>query len=176
MEGTAPTTKKPKTAAPRKRKEERDTTSKPEKKRKREDESESTSEKPEKAEATASVETTIPFVKTESIAQAESLVKPEPHVKEEPLDPVLKSYPVAKTHQRVKDEPRCLAPENSCVEQDTATPTTPVPAPANYQDPLPDFFSSKEEIQAMREHEKRMLGSQTVKQETEMQVETELEH
>ncbi|KAI4121661.1 MAG: hypothetical protein LQ338_006239 [Usnochroma carphineum] len=179
MEGTATTTRKSKAATPRKRKEKPENAAKPEKKRQKKDDSEAKNGDVEEstamagAESTAAVpqyngasdltgvkaEPTMTVVKAEPVAKAETIIKPEPYVKEESLDPAMKPEPF------LKQASVLAALQSYPVAQPDTAETDP--------EPLPDFFSTEEELQATKEHEKSILGS--VKQEPETKVKMELE-
>lgn len=134
MEGPTSTTRKPRGAgAPRKRKEKADGASKPAKKRKKDGESQAKDEEPGETQTMTGIEPNMSSVKTEQVVEPETftkpepIVKPEPCVKQEPAEPGLDSFPVA--------------PMNS------ETPNMELSAMEDMPDPLPDFFSTEEELQ-----------------------------
>lgn len=107
------------------------------------------------------------------------------------LDPEPESYPVAQPELRLKVETSDHASGNqvaqldaveallrmsgSPVRQDGITePAMPMSSIGYQPEPLPDFFSSEEEIQAMKEHEEAILGPQTAIQKPKKRIEIEL--
>ncbi|KAL8716819.1 MAG: hypothetical protein Q9225_005881 [Loekoesia sp. 1 TL-2023] len=135
MEGPTQTTRKPRVSgAPRKRKAIADGESRLAKKRKKDDESQAKDEKPGEAQAMTGTESNMSSVKTEQAVKLEAFIKPEPvmepepRIKQEPAEPVLNNFPAAPL--------------------DSETSTTESFAVQDMPDPLPDFFSTAEELQA----------------------------
>ncbi|KAL8744114.1 MAG: hypothetical protein Q9184_008036 [Pyrenodesmia sp. 2 TL-2023] len=107
------------------------------------------------------------------------------------LDPALATYPSAPSDLSVKTERMNLGSESRSGQLEAAEaimrmsgspivrggitkPATHVPDIEDQPDAIPDFFSSKEEIQAMKEHEEAILGPQTVMPKLGKKIEIEL--
>ncbi|KAI4171213.1 MAG: hypothetical protein LQ343_004419 [Gyalolechia ehrenbergii] len=136
MEGTTSTTRKPRVSGPRKRKEKADGTLKPAKKAKKDNEPQAEDEKSEDTQAMSGVESAAPPVKSEPTEPAdlpeppikpEQSIEPKPNIKQEPAEPGLNNVTL---------------PNNNKISSGEW------PVTRNSPDPLPDFFSTEEELEA----------------------------
>ncbi|KAL8932794.1 MAG: hypothetical protein Q9211_006124 [Gyalolechia sp. 1 TL-2023] len=171
MEGPTTPTRKPRASGPRKRKQKGDEAPKPKKKAKKDDESQPEDGKSEDAQAMGSSEPATPSLKIEPTEPTEPTDLPDPSIKRE---------------VEVKQEPAesglnivTLAPTNN------ETSTGKLPVMGSSPDPLPDFFSTEEELQASAMIDPALTASAAIdpalmasvaidEKEAETKIETEL--
>ncbi|KAL8824405.1 MAG: hypothetical protein Q9170_008167 [Blastenia crenularia] len=142
MEGSTPTTRKPRIPAPRKRKDKSDDGTKAAKKRKKDGMTGTEEEKSKEREATTASEPNLSAAKAEHVVEpelpikSESAIKVNLDVKQETEAPAMASIPVA--------------------FQTTITEWVPM---VHSPEPLRDFFSTEEELRANAMIDPALLAS-----------------